>query len=171
MMRRKKPRSPHSQLNRMSARWPEFDVEVAGGGQYLVWTGPLRGFQMNYQVSVQWRWQKTGSIPYVFILDPKIAPRSGATFEDIPHLLFNSDAPENSALCLFDPDGREWDNTILIADTTVPWASEWLHHYECWHLDGVWRGANAPGPISVAEIKALSLDRPGQTATKIMSGG
>ena len=71
---------------------------------------------------------------------------------EIPHLIFNHEDPELSALCLFDPDAGEWDSTMLIADTTVPWAAEWLHHYELWRVDGVWRGPSAPGPISVAEM-------------------
>lgn len=141
----------------MSARWPELRVRLTNGDRYLVWSGPLRGFQMNYQVAVLWDYQNLGIAPYVFIDEPKIRPRDGGTFEDIPHLQFDSANPENSALCLFDPAGREWDATLLIADTTVPWASEWLHHYECWHLDGIWRGANAPGPISVSEIRARSV--------------
>ncbi|WP_230312598.1 hypothetical protein [Paracoccus lichenicola] len=110
---------------------------------------------MSYDVAVQWEWRNPGSVPYVFVQAPKLRPRAGASFADIPHLLFNSEAPENSALCLFDPKGSEWDATMLIADTTVPWASEWLHHYECWHLDGIWRGPNAPGPISVGEMRAI----------------
>lgn len=109
---------------------------------------------MTYKVGVQWDWRDTKSIPHVFILEPKLRPRAGMAFYDIPHLLFNAEVPEDSALCLFDPEGREWNATMLIADTTVPWASEWLHHYECWHFDGIWRGPNAPGPISVGEMMA-----------------
>ena len=140
----------------MSARWPELRARLTNGDRYLVWSGPLRGFQMNYQVAVLWDYQNLEVAPYVFINEPKIRPRDGSTFEDIPHLQFDAANPEDSALCLFDPAGREWDATLLIADTTVPWASEWLHYYECWHLDGIWRGANAPGPISVSEIRAKS---------------
>lgn len=142
----------------MLARWPDFQVDMAGGKKYLFWSGPLRGFQMMYHVAVQWDWRSHGSIPFVFILAPELFPRPGESYENIPHLIFNSEKPEGSALCLFDPEGREWNSTMLIADTTLPWASEWLHHYECWHLDGVWRGANAPGPISVAEIRKLSTE-------------
>lgn len=146
---RVKPRSWGAQVDRMRMRWPEMrHVEVAAKDT-VAWIGPLRGFQMSYRVQVQWNWANDRAFPYVFILEPALRPRDGERFVDIPHLLFNRDRPEQSALCLFDPAAGEWNNAMWIADTTVPWASEWLHHYELWHVDGVWRGANAPGPISV----------------------
>lgn len=157
-MRRTKQRSAHAQLNRMSSRWPDLRPEVSSDGKHLLWSGPLRGLQRTYEVLIQWKFVGSLGAPFVFIVEPELKPRLNGSFEEIPHLLFNSDAPASSALCLFDPDGREWDATMLIADTTIPWASEWLHHYECWHLDGIWRGANAPGPISVAEILALEAE-------------
>lgn len=152
-LKRRKPRSPHGQLNRMAMRWPDLAARVLSDGPSIVWRGPLRGFQMEYQVLVHWSWQANPNTPHVFVLDPQIRPRPGGRFEDIPHLNFDSANPVDSALCLFDPDDGEWNSKMLIADTTVPWASEWLHHYELWHLDGVWRGPNAPGPISVGEMR------------------
>ena len=148
-LKRTKPRSPQSQLGRMAMRWPALDPCLVGAGDVLAWIGPLRGLQMSYQVQVQWEWTRSRSFPCVFVLDPPLRPRPGGPFVDIPHLIYNGDAPAHSALCLFDPDEGEWNVTMWISDTTIPWASEWLHHYELWHVDGVWRGANAPGPISV----------------------
>ena len=137
----------------MALRWPDLSRDISADRRTIMWTGPLRGVQRTYQVSVQLSFRGSVVMPRVFILEPQLRPRVGTGFEDIPHLLFNDLAPEDSALCLYDPAAGQWDSTMLIADTTVPWASEWLHHYECWHLDGVWRGANAPGPISVGEIR------------------
>lgn len=150
-IKKTKPRSPGAQVTRMSARWPSLEMSLSRDGNVLLWTGPVRGFQQMYRVTVQWSFRVTAAIPHVFILDPKLRPRTGGRSEDIPHLLFNSNAPEDSALCLFDPAAGEWKPSMLIADTTVPWATEWLHHYECWHLDGVWRGANAPGPMCIGD--------------------
>lgn len=152
MLKRVKPRSPNAQLMRMSSRWPDFGFDLSIDRTTMIWEGKLRGFQRFYRVSVQWRFRGAAIMPHVFILDPMLRPRPGGRYEDIPHLIFNSRLPRESALCLFDPDAREWDPTMLIADTTVPWASEWLHYYECWHLDGIWRGSNAPGPKCVGEI-------------------
>lgn len=127
-------------------------LKLENEGRTVCWIGPLSGFQMFHQVLVQWTWIDPKSRPLVFVLEPVLRPREGEAFVDVPHLQFDSSSPEDSALCLYDPDEGEWNPTMLIADTTVPWASEWLHHYELWHADGVWYGPNAPGPISVGEI-------------------
>ena len=153
-----KRRSAHAQLNRMEHLWPDFRMTLRDRNRCIVWAGPLRGFQMRYHVEVSWEWSNTKATPRVYVLNPPIAPRPGTDFIDLPHLIYDKEFPERSALCLFDPDAREWNNTMLIADRIVPWASEWLHHYEFWHLDGIWRGANAPGPISVGELYRLERE-------------
>ena len=86
----------------------------------MVWRGRVRGFQKDYRIQVQWSWMSKGTPPFVFILDPVIRPRVGEAFVDLPHLIYNDDAPEKSALCLFDPDTGEWSDRLLIADTTIP---------------------------------------------------
>lgn len=133
----------------MEKRWPMLKPSIVGRNRHLEWMGPLRGFQMEYQVAILWNWQTPNKCPFAFVLDPVIRPRQGERFIDVPHLMYDEEVPERSALCLFDPDTREWDGTMWIADSTVPWTSEWLHYYELWHVDGLWRGKSAPGPISV----------------------
>ena len=34
----------------------------------------------------------------------------------------------------------EWNPTMLLSRTIVPWASEWLLFYELWVITGVWLG-------------------------------
>lgn len=154
-MKRRKPHTPFGQLNRMRARWPQFQSEVLDNGSILLWRGEVRGFQMDYLIQVQWAWRDKTTPPYVFIRHPVIRPRTGTSFIDLPHLIYSENAPEDSALCLFDPSTGEWTDRQLIADTTIPWTSEWLHHYELWHVTGVWSGPNAPGPISVGEMRRV----------------
>ena len=43
-------------------------------------------------------------------------------------------------LCLYYGPAREWTPDKMIADTIVPWASEWLLHYEFWLVTGIWHG-------------------------------
>ena len=97
------------------------------------------------------------SLPYVIIDDPPLRPRPGATFTEIPHLIFYAEKPAESGLCLFDPDGREWTPADLIADTTVLWTSEWLVYYELWHLTGEWL-APSVGYESVARMAAAEAN-------------
>lgn len=135
----------------MRGRWPLLRIADADVGS-ISWIGPLRGFQRPFLVRVVW-WFQPIEKPYVQLMDPPLKPREGANYEAIPHLIYYGDRPELSALCLFDPDGREWEPTMLIADTTIPWAADWLKHYEFWHYDGIWRGKSV-GPESVAKSGA-----------------
>ncbi|ABA81690.1 hypothetical protein GQF56_21215 [Rhodobacter sphaeroides] len=148
-----KPRrlSLEAQIRRMRAKWPEFRPGVIGSTS-ISWMGPLRGFQMDYTVLVRW---SVGQTPKAIVVSPQLRPRVGTAFIDIPHLILDVENPEDSPLCLFDPEAGEWNDTLSVADTILPWASEWLHNYELWHLDGVWRGPNAPGPISIGDALRL----------------
>jgi len=121
------------------------------------WRGLIRGAQKQYVIEVLWESTRSEK-PYVVLRDPPLRPREGMSFEQIPHLIFNRDRPDLSGLCLFDPSGSQWSNKLLIADTTIPWAAEWLFYYELWHVDGKWLGGGV-GPESIAEAWAAALYR------------
>lgn len=76
--------------------------------------------------------------PKVYVLCPEIKKRN----EDskIPHNygLKLVEGKECIQLCLFYK--RDWDNTMNISDTIIPWACEWLYFYELWYISGVWQG-------------------------------
>jgi len=140
----------------MALRWPDF--RFSHGRKSIVrWNGPLRGFQKQYEIEVLWDFEDKAK-PYVLLRDPALRPIDGKPFAEIPHLLFYAEHPELSGLCLFDPQGGEWSNKLLIADTTIPWAGEWLFYYELWHVDGVWRGGGV-GPENTAEARRASIYR------------
>jgi hypothetical protein len=140
----------------MDARWPRFAFEVLKGSM-VRWMGPLRGFQKEYRIAVYWDAQRSER-PYVLLRDPALRPREAGNFEQIPHLMFYAEHPELSGLCLFDSEGAEWSNKLLIADTTIIWAAEWLLYYELWHINGVWRGGGV-GPESIAAARTAAVYR------------
>lgn len=148
-----RPRSLAAQIARMK-RWPDFTIQRRLGSA-IMWQGPLRGFQRFYTVGILWGVADLDR-PYVYLIDPPLTPRPGAAYEDIPHLMLDRDDPSQSGLCLFDPDGAEWSDHMLIADTTIPWAAKWLYYYELWHYDGVWRGGGV-GPESVGEARRKAI--------------
>ncbi len=41
-------------------------------------------------------------------------------------------------LCLYYPN--EWNSTMNISDTIIPWISEWLYYFEFWCITGEWHG-------------------------------
>lgn len=143
-------RSPHAQLRAMATLWPDFTGQKLGDGT-MMWIGPLRPKAQRYIIGIVWH--PAMGLPYVTLEEPKLAPRPGATFAAIPHLLHNDDDPERSGLCLFDPAGREWTPSDLVAETTVRWTAEWLTYYELWHLTGEWL-APSVGFESVAQMDA-----------------
>lgn len=148
-------RSTHAQMEAMRRLWPKLEGRRLDNG-LVVWRGPLKPRAQTYAVSILW-WPGRIDRPYAMIISPPIEPRPGGTYEQIPHLMFDSDTPERSGLCLFDPEGREWTDADLIAETTVKWASEWLHYYELWHVTGEWLGLSV-GYESVAQMSAVEAD-------------
>jgi hypothetical protein len=68
--------------------------------------------------------------PKVVVLDPPLEPDPDGY---LPHFYVRE-----GCLCLHEPD--EWDSSMLIAATIVPWATEWLAHYELWKQTGQWYG-------------------------------
>jgi len=43
-------------------------------------------------------------------------------------------------LCLFRYKYREWNSTMAIVDTIIPWTSLWLFYHEIWETTGEWFG-------------------------------
>lgn len=96
----------------------------------LVWQGQLAPTPMSRTYHVELRY-KMNLFPTVKVVSPKLETRAG---ERLPHLYRNGD------LCLFYPRAKEWHSGLLLARTIVPWASEWLFHYEIWLSTGRWCG-------------------------------
>ena len=56
--------------------------------------------------------------------------------QKLPHVY----SDEKQELCLYYPKFGEWHSGMFIAETIVPWASEWLYFYENWLITGEWHG-------------------------------
>jgi hypothetical protein len=96
----------------------------------LTWVGTLTPCQLTLSYVVRLRYKLNGS-PRVDILDPGLQRRDG---QKAPHLY------EGDLLCLYLPRTGEWDRSMLLGNTIIPWASEWLLHYEIWLATGEWCG-------------------------------
>lgn len=120
------------QALRLRLRFPNERYPVVKSGR-LVWRLNLQPTPLSvvYQVEVRYRHRDT---PRVRVLSPKLESRPGET---LPHVY-----PGNE-LCLY--YRREFvGSRDFIADTIVPWTSEWLYFYEYWMSTGVWLGSEAP---------------------------
>lgn len=70
--------------------------------------------------------------PEVYALD-KLELADGEN--SLPHVYSH----EKQRLCLYLPNGREW-NASMPVSKLVPWVAKWFYFYESWVITGVWRG-------------------------------
>ena len=94
----------------------------------LMWTGRLTPTPLSREYTVRIRYA-AGHYPQVLLVEPSLEP------EERKHLHHLYPGGE---LCLHKPD--EWDPTMLLADTILPWTAEWLAHYELWKRTHQWYG-------------------------------
>lgn len=103
-------------------------------GISLMWEGYLipKPFSPQYKVRIEY---SLGKRPKVYVIEPKkldVHPDD----PKLPHV-WNHDKQH---ICIYFPDGMEWNESKLLAQTIAPWASEWLYFYEIWLETGKWKG-------------------------------
>lgn len=143
----KEVKALEKQIASMAARWPQFEVVPGLGPQTAVWFGDLKGLERTFRLSIEYGMPMHGEdelhrmMPVVRVLNPSLVMNFDAEEEaPLPHVYFQKPDYRLSPLCLFDPEANEWDQSMLIADTTVPWAIRWLASYEMWEATGRWIG-------------------------------
>ena len=131
----------------MRARWPRFALHsLDRRGHSARWIGDVEPQFERYTLDIQYC---LGELPKVRIVSPALIRLPGNTEGQLPHVYPPVDDP---TLCLFDPEVGQWDWTMPIADTTVPWACDWIACYEFWLITGAWHGGgrhagDPPKPI------------------------
>ena len=94
----------------------------------LAWTGTLTPTPLSRDYTVRVTYSLR-TYPRVVIIDPPPVPDENGL---LPHFY------REGSLCLH--EAHEWDGSMLIVDTTIPWTTEWLAHYELWKWSGQWYG-------------------------------
>ena len=130
------------QIETMRAIWPAFELvrQVASAAE---WQGPVRPLLQTYRISILYRAPLLVELldarllqPRVSVLTPPLRQRPGDPEGRLPHVYYG---PSNEVtLCLLDPGAGDWSPADLIAETTVPWAIEWLAAYEGWRATDQW---------------------------------
>lgn len=112
------------------------DSECSAHRGSLRWKGTLVPTPLSRSYVVEMTYQPPKP-PRIFVVDPPLERRNGRL---PPHRY------REGNLCLYLPTANEWGSHKSLADTIVPWASEWLMHYELWLIDGKWHGGGVhPG--------------------------
>jgi hypothetical protein len=89
----------------------------------------------TYTVRLRYR---HGRQPRVTVITPQLTRHPD--LYALPHVY------PGDELCLYYPG--EWRHNMLLATTILPWAAEWLLHYELWLITGSWSGGGHTGPNS-----------------------
>jgi hypothetical protein len=121
------------------ASWPGtvriVQVPDNGGGlkDELRWSAEFTPTQLSCTYTVQFTYKVGDPIVWVQVVDPVLNPGAG---KELPHVYEDL---TQCWLCLH-LEGQ-WDPTMPIASTVVPWSAEWLYHYELWLATGEWTGS------------------------------
>ena len=97
------------QMIRIRQLFPQFTYRA---GKKPAWYGTLQPTPESpeYQLKLEY-WP--GKSPKVWVLSPEVHPKAPHRYKD-------------RSLCLYYPRHSEWHPGMLLAETIVPWAAEWL---------------------------------------------
>lgn len=149
-MYRARPLSISQQAIALRALWPGCHVAVQRETrirrgrkrttEFLIASGTLSATPITeeYEVRIEYREREN---PKVFVDRPVLARRVEAPDVPIPHM-YEANTPGAERPCIFLP-GTDWDSTMAIARTILPWFRCWLLDYEVWRATGVWSGGGA----------------------------
>jgi len=127
MARSAHPKTLIQQLGGLACLAITRDVELRRG--CLRWRADVQPSPLSLTYTLSLTYRGGSRPPSVFILDP---PLRREQVKGLPHVY-----PEDE-LCLCYPS--EWDEGKLISRTVVPWAAEWLLHFELWKQTEEWHG-------------------------------
>jgi|SRR5690554_632385 len=100
----------------------------------LLWEYELTPTPLSRTYKVKLTYSKGVGVKF-YVLEPNPLPKApGETF--LPHVYSTAE----QRLCLYYPKDNEWTPNMLFAKTIIPWACEWLLHYELWVMTGKWHG-------------------------------
>lgn len=120
--------------------------------QFVAQPTPL---SRSYELRLTYR---RGEKPEIRVLSPNVAVLAEG-HDLVPHLY---DHHHPVKLCLYLPRTREWGPEMSLAHTLVPWAVDWLLHFEAWLATGEWSGGGEHPQPSNQEKQDRNLKRTGK---------
>ena len=120
--------------------FPETRPTVGRGR--LSWEGRVRPHPLSSEYLLQLTAQD-GRTPTVFVVAPQLRPNSNGL---LPHVYYDG------SLCL--NRFGDWSPEMLVTDSMIPWACEWLVAYELWLATDTWFG-DGPDAYDLSSQRAL----------------
>ena len=121
------------QAGALRSYFPDSNITRKGDIE-LTWVGTVTPSPLSstYTLKLHYKYNDGAK---VYVIDPK--PLQLAESKKVlPHVY---STPEQQ-LCLYYPSDNEWNAGMYYVKTLIPWACEWLVHYECWVATGDWHG-------------------------------
>lgn len=103
----------------------------------LTWTCMVTPSPLSNTYTLKLKYKRNQGVN-VYVIAPKPLPLAEGK-KSLPHVY---STPEQR-LCLYYPNGIEWNAGMLYTKTIIPWACEWLCHYELWVAIGTWYGGGS----------------------------
>ena len=104
----------------------------------MIWNYRTRPTILSREYSIQISYHG-GDPPKVLVKEPDLSLL--AEGRPLPHVY-----RDPTRLCLYLPGSNEWDNTMRIDQTFVPWTASWLYYFEDWLESSDWKGGGVhPG--------------------------
>jgi hypothetical protein len=112
--------------------------QLDAGGLVWEYTDRPTPLSREYLLRIDYR---RSDVPHVSVTEPDITALAGG--RDIPHVY-----KDPLRLCLYLPGSGEWDGTLRIDQTFVPWAAVGLYYFEEWLASDKWKGGGVhPGDL------------------------
>ena len=136
-----KPRlAARQQRAHMIRVWPALDCRFEGG--LLIVTGLVQPTPITRDYRVRLTYKDYG-VPKVYVVSPKLERRPQESDTPIPHT-YEYLTPGKERPCVYYPDSNEWNASMLLATSVMPWLLAWLVDYELWLATGEWLGGGIP---------------------------
>lgn len=126
--------TPAKQLGLLKHEFPESSGSLHCGA--MTWYGNFTPSPLSdtYRLKITYA---LGKSPKAYIVSPKPLPLADGA-KRLPHVYNYSSGKQQ--LCLYLPGAGEWLPSMVIANTIVHWAVQWMYYYEIWVSTGKWMG-------------------------------
>jgi hypothetical protein len=131
------------QAGALRSYFPSSEITRKGENE-LTWVGTVTPTSLSHAYQIKLHYKRGKGVD-IFVLEPKLKLADGKT--KLPHVY----STPKQQLCLYYPDGKEWNVSMFYVKTLIPWACEWLYHYEIWVGTGVWHGGGIDHEVEKPE--------------------
>jgi hypothetical protein len=141
----KTPCSMAAQIGRMSSKHPQLKLTLRRNT--AKWQGNWCPSELSdvYVIRVTYTLRTR---PVIAVLNPTLRLAKGKT--KLPHTYSGGQLD----ICVHESD--EWNSKLLIADTIMPWVSQWLRFYEYWEQTESWEGKGTNPEFRSHQSKLLN---------------